>query len=522
MTAAGRPWRRVLVLVVAVVPVAACSLVGGSASAPEPMTPATPTSSSGDPDVVGDVAAGLERFYTQQVAWQPCRTGAQCATVQVPLDYDQPTGPTVDLALLRVPARDQPARLGSLVVNPGGPGVSAQYYAAAADQIVSPAVRDVYDVVGMDPRGVGGSTPLDCVDGAELDASLAIDATPDTEGEVATFLEGVGEFAAGCEARSPDLLAHVGTTDVARDLDVVRAVLGDERLSYLGKSYGTSIGTEYARQFPQRVGRLVLDGAVDPALSDADVLLGQAEGFDLALSRFAGDCVERGCSLGTTTEQVVDVVADILATTDDRPLPTGTDRPLTQTLATYGVIYPLYLRPDDGYPVLESALQAARDGDGSLLLRIADLYLLRGPDGTYQTNQWDAFTPISCLDRPGSATVADVQAVLPQFEAASPLFGEGQAWGLLSCSQWPVPSDGLPAPVAAAGAAPILVVGTTGDPATPYAWAQGLAAQLDSGVLLTYEGTPHTAYRKGSACIDTAVDTYLVQGTTPDEGTTCQ
>jgi pimeloyl-ACP methyl ester carboxylesterase len=509
-------WLR-LGLLAAAVPLAACSLVGGSPSEPSPAPTAPPT-----PTLAADVPAGLERFYTQQVSWQPCRDGLECATVQVPLDYAQPDGASIDLALLRVPARDPQARTGSLVVNPGGPGVSALDYAAAADQVVSPAVRDAFDVVGMDPRGVGSSTPLECVDDAALDASLALDATPDTDQEVQAFLDGVAELAAGCEAGSADLLPHVGTTDVARDLDVVRALLGDERLSYLGKSYGTSIGAEYARQFPQRVGRLVLDGAVDPTLSDAEVLLGQAEGFDLALSRFAEDCVQRGCRLGDTPDEVVQVVTDVLATTDDAPLPTGTDRPLTQTLATYGVIYPLYLPPGDGYRALESALLAAEAGDGSVLLRIADLYLLREPDGTFRTNQWDAFTPISCLDRPGSATVADVQAALPQFEAASPVFGAGQAWGLLSCSNWPAASDGLPAPVRAPGAPPILVVGTTGDPATPYAWAQGLAEQLDSGVLLTYDGTPHTAYRKGSACVDGAVDAYLLDGTVPAAGTTCR
>ena len=498
---------------------AACSLLGGGADA-EPLPRVEPTAAGASASQVA-VPAGLEPFYAQQVAWQPCRGQLQCATVQVPLDYADPDGAVIDLALLRVPARDPDRRVGSLLVNPGGPGVSAQDYAAAADQVVSPALREVFDVVGMDPRGVGGSTPLECIDDAGMDASVALDATPETEAEVSALLDGVAEFAAGCQQSSAALLPHVGTSDVARDLDVVRAVLGDERLSYLGKSYGTSIGVEYARQFPQRVGRLVLDGAVDPTLGDADVLIGQAEGFDLALARFARDCVDRGCDLGGTEAEVEAVVAEVLSTADESPIPTGTSRPLTQTLATYGVIYPLYLTPEDGYPVLEAGLAAAAAGDGSILLRVADAYLLRNPDGSYETNQWDAFTPISCLDRPGSATVADVEAALPAFQAASPLFGEGQAWGLLSCSTWPVASDGLPAPVSAAGAPPILVVGTTGDPATPYAWAEGLAAQLDSGVLLSYEGTPHTAYRKGSSCVDDAVDTYLLQGVPPADGTTC-
>jgi pimeloyl-ACP methyl ester carboxylesterase len=501
--------------------VAGCSLVGPGGEDPQP-APAAAASPSGSAATAAADPAGLRRFYTQQVDWQPCQEGLECASVAVPLDYADPDGAVISLALLRVPALDPDRRVGSLVVDPGGPGVSAQDYAAAADQIVSPSVREVYDVVGMDPRGVGGSTPLECIDDAGMDASVALDATPDTDAEVQALLAGTADFVAGCQRSSADLLPHVGTADVARDLDVVRAVLGDDRLNYLGKSYGTSIGTEYARQFPARVGRLVLDGAVDPTLSDADVLLGQAEGFELALSRFAEDCVARGCALGDTVDEVVAVAAAVLDRADESPIPTGTDRPLTQTLATYGIIYPLYLTPQEGYPVLEAGLAAAARRDGSILLQVADAYLLRTPDGRYETNQWDAFTPISCLDRPGSATVADVQAALPQFEAASPLFGEGQAWGLLSCSTWPVAADGLPAPVSAAGAAPILVVGTTGDPATPYAWAQGLADQLDSGVLLTYEGTPHTAYRKGSSCVDDAVDAYLLEGIPPPDGTTCR
>ncbi len=492
---------------------AGCSL-GTPGVAPTPL-PTVP------PSAPATEAAGLDDFYAQDLQWRACRDGAECATMEVPLDYGDPGGQRITLALLRVPATDPDRRIGSLLVNPGGPGVSVLDYARAADQIVTPQVRAVYDVVGVDPRGVGRSTPLDCVTDAELDASFSdSDPTPDTPQEVDAFLASTLEFAVGCRTRSPSLLPHVGTTDVARDVDVVRAALGDERLSLLGKSYGTSIGAEYARQFPQRVGRVVLDGAMDPTLSGRDVLLGQAEGFEVAFSRFAASCVAGGCSLGDDEQQVRDAVDRIFEKADAQPLPTSS-RPLTESLATYGVLYPLYFPPEQGYPLLEAALQQAGQGDGSALLQIADAYLLRNPDGTFRTNQWDAFTPISCLDRPGDASVTDVQAALPEFREASPLFGEGLAWALVACTDWPAPSDGLPAPVRATGAAPIVVVGTTGDAATPYAWAQGLADQLESGVLLTYDGTVHTAYRKGSACIDAAVDTYLLTGRPPAEGTTC-
>jgi pimeloyl-ACP methyl ester carboxylesterase len=509
------PARRRLVLALLPLLMAGCSPVGSAAPQPTPPPPASPART-------GEAAAPLARFYDQRLDWTPCRGEYTCARVEVPLDYDNPAGPTIELALLKVPASDPGRRLGSLLVNPGGPGVSALDYAQAADQVVSPAVRAVYDVVGLDPRGVGESTPLDCVTDEQFNASLDEgDPTPDTPAEVQAFVASVQEFGAGCEQRSPALTPHVGTVDVARDVDIVRAALGEERLTMLGKSYGTSIAAEYARQFPQRVGRLVLDGAVDPTLTDEDVLLGQAQGFELAYSRFAQACLSSGCSLGDSERQVQQAAQRVLALAERSPLPT-TGRPLTEALATYGIAYPLYFPPQQGYPLLEAALQQALQGDGTALLQIADAYLLREPDGSLATNQWDAFTPISCLDRPGQSSVADVQQALPKFREASPIFGDSLAWGLLACLDWPVESEGLPSPVAASGAPPIVVVGTTGDAATPYAWAQGLADQLDSGVLLTYEGTPHTAYRKGSTCIDDAVDTYLLTGEPPADGTTCR
>ena len=484
---------------------------------PEP----TPTSTAQASPSDEPVAAELARFYDQQPDWQPCRDGFECASVTVPLDYADATGETIELALLKVPATDSARRVGSLFVNPGGPGASGLDYAAAADVIVSPAVRAVYDVVGFDPRGVGRSTPVECISDADLDRSFVEgDPTPDTPAEVDALLASSEEFRAGCQSKSGDLLPHVGTVDVARDLDVLRAVVGDDTLTYLGKSYGTSIGAEYARQFPATAGRLVLDGAVDPQLSDEDVLLGQAGGFELALSRFVDDCLAQGCSLGGTQQQVLDAVSSIIEATDDSPLPTSS-RPLSQTLAVYGIIGPLYWPASQGYPLLEEALEQALAGDGTALLALADLYLQRSPDGTFPNNQWDVFTPVSCLDRPGDSTPADVEALLPEFTSVSPRFGESLAWGLTACTDWPIPSDGLPAPVPAPEAPPVLVVGTTGDPATPYEWAVSLAEQMESGVLLTYEGTPHTAYRKGNECVDSAVDDFFVDGTVPQDGLQC-
>jgi pimeloyl-ACP methyl ester carboxylesterase len=487
---------------------------GESAAAPSTPRP------SGTVTPSPTVPAGLEEYYAQALDWRGC-DGGQCATLMVPLDYADPQARSIEVELLRVPATDKADRLGSLVVNPGGPGSSGVDYATAADAIVSPDVRAVYDVVGFDPRGVARSTPVECLTDEQLDASFNEgDPTPETPQEVDALMAGAADFRAGCERTSPDLLAHVGTEDVARDLDVLRAALGDKTLTYLGKSYGTSIGTEYARQFGASAGRLVLDGALPPGLSEVDVLLGQAAGFELALSRFVESCLADGCSLGSTQPEVLDAVEQVLGTADDAPIPTAS-RPLTQTLALYGILGPLYWPPRQGYPLLEQALAQALADDGTALLGLADLYLQRSPDGSFANNQWDVFTPVSCLDRPDGQTPEQVQQLMPQFEAASPRFGELLAWSLVSCLDWPVPSDGLPAPVRATQAPPVLVVGTTGDPATPYEWAVDLADQIDSGVLLTFDSSPHTAYRKGSDCIDSAVDAYLIDGTVPPDGTRC-
>ena len=468
--------------------------------------------------------AGLQGYYDQRIGWARCTSTAQCATLSVPVDYAHPDGPTAQVALLRVPARDQTRRLGSLVVDPGGPGGSGVDYAAAADRIVSSDVRDRYDIVGFDPRGVGRSTPaVECLTDPQLDAFFAIDTSPDNPTEVQQFTAASRQLAAGCAAGTGALLPHVGTVDVARDLDVLRGALGEQRLSYLGKSYGTLIGAEYARQFPSHVGRLVLDGAIDPRLTGEQFALGQAGGFELALTQFLADCVSRDCPLGTGDVASARVALDdLVAGLDATPLPTDdSSRPLTQSLGVLGVVFPMYLGGGQGYPLLREALAAAEQGQGQPLLTLADEYASRRADGTYPDNQFEAMYAVNCLDRRDVDGPAAVQRSLPAFQARSPLLGAYLAWSGLPCAYWPDSPTGRAGAITAAGAAPILVVGTTGDPATPYAWAAGLARQLDSGVLLTLQGTGHTAYRQGSACIDSAVDAYLLAGLPPPDGKRC-
>lgn len=516
--------RAVVVAAAALLVVTACGAENpGLSERPADDPPAENTPA---PDATTGVDPELIEFYTQTIDWERCGGEFDCATITVPLDYDDPTGDTVELSILRSPATGDGEPLGSLLVNPGGPGASGVEYARAARAVVTAEVLESYDVVGFDPRGVGRSAPIDCLDDDALDEYTAADGTPDDDAEIQALQDAVAELGAGCDDHSGDLLQHIGTDDVARDLDVLRAVLGDEELTYLGKSYGTQIGARYAELFPERVGRMVLDGAMDPSSSIEDVALGQAEGFEAAFDAFVAWCVDQSsCALGSSPDAARQAMAGLLRRADAEPLPTGDDdRPLTEPLAFSGVALPLYYPPEQGYPMLDTALRPAiDDDDGSALLELADLYLDRTSDGEYRSNMTEAAMAVNCFDRGSAAvTVTDAEAALPAFESVAPTFGASLAWSGLACASWPYHAETPPAPVTASSAPPIVVVGTTGDPATPYSWAEALAEQLESGVLLTYEGFVHTAYvRAGSSCVDDAVDAYLVDGEVPDDGTAC-
>lgn len=410
--------------------------------------------------------------------------------------------------------------MGSLLLNPGGPGGSAVDYVESVAASYSPAVRAAYDLVGLDPRGVGRSAPISCLSGARMDAFTAVDTTPDSTTEVDQLVAADKEFAAGCAQKSGAELGHVSTVEAARDMDVLRALLGDSKLAYVGKSYGTMLGATYAGLFPSKVGRLVLDGAMDPSL---DALAGnrtQAGGFETAWNSFAQDCVKRSdCPVGHTEQQAGQQLDALFKGLDANPLDVDGGRKLTEAQAVTGVIQALYA--DFLWPQLRSALQAANAGDGSGLLKLSDSYYERGSDGSYP-NLMFANAAVNCLDLPAPfANPDEVTRAVPDFEKASTHFGRDMAWMALSCAYWPVKPTGSAHTVRAAGAAPIVVVGTTRDPATPYAWAQSLAGQLESGRLLTFDGDGHTAYGRGSDCLDSAVNHYLLDGTVPAAGLRC-
>ncbi|MER5521193.1 alpha/beta hydrolase [Streptomyces sp. NPDC002763] len=472
--------------------------------------------------------SALAPYYDQKLSWRSCGVpGFQCATMKAPLDYAKPGAGDVRLAVARKKATGKAKPLGSLLVNPGGPGGSAVDYLQQYAGIGYPSeVRARYDMVAMDPRGVARSEPVECLDGPQMDTYTETDVTPDDRQETAELVGEYKKFAEACGTHSAALLRHVSTADSARDMDVLRAVLGDPKLNYVGASYGTFLGATYAGLFPERVGRMVLDGAMDPSLSARRLNLEQTAGFETAFQSFAKDCAKRtDCPLGakgSTPTQIADNLSTFFRKLDAHPIPTGdaNGRRLTESLGTTGVIAAMYDQAE--WEQLRDALHTAmKENDGAGLLALSDSYYERDPDGSY-SNLMFANAAVNCLDLPPAFTGPEqAEKALPEFEKASPVFGANLAWASLNCTYWPVRATGEPHRIEAKGAAPIVVVGTTRDPATPYPWAQSLARQLTSARLLTYVGDGHTAYGRGSACIDSAIDTYLLKGTPPAKGKRC-
>lgn len=510
-----------VVLAVVLVTAVAVGLSFRGEPSEEPRARPTPSPTTPPPASVTEAPSDdLAGLYSQRIDWQPCESNDahECGFLTVPVDYADPQGETIDLALLRVPAEGE--RIGSMVVNPGGPGAPGTSYAAATAQVFRDPLRAAYDVVGFDPRGTGRSAPVDCLSDAELDDYLAADPTPDTPAEVAEQKAFVRSLGQRCVDGSGPVLGHVTTTEAARDMDVLRSALGEEQLTYFGASYGTQLGATYAELFPDKVGRFVLDGAVDVSLDSLEKSIDQAEGFETALRAYVQNCLDStdNCFLGDSVDEGLTTIRDLLASIEEEPLPAG-ERELTVGNAFYGVVTPLYNR--DYWFLLSTALASALDGKGSALMDLADAYASRGPGGTYLDNSVEANYAINCLDDPTSVPFGRVPSVLPRFEEVAPTFADVFAWGTTLCSGIAVESSEEPLDIRGEGAAPILVLGTTRDPATPFTWSEALAEQLDSGVLVERDGDGHTAYNAGNACLDSVVEDYLVDGDVPDAGTRC-
>ncbi|TFH52671.1 alpha/beta hydrolase [Actinomyces viscosus] len=517
------------------------------------------------------VPAGLESFYNQKVEWYDCgatggmersaeATAFKCAKVKVPLDYSKPEGETIEIAMKKHVATGS-VRQGSLFINPGGPGYSGVEMVESNETQFSPDLNASFDIIGFDPRGVGASTPITCdvVGGAlpagaaqaamgvndPLPGSLAADAagadpTPfqdaqdpaadgAAQGDISfqTLIDEITkdfkqeEAQCAASTKPAGLLDHVDTVSVARDLDVLRALSGDDKLNYLGFSYGTYLGAHYAELFPANTGRMVLDGALDPSLSLAERASGQAAGFESSLRTYveqcqAGQAVQAGqsCPLTGDTDAGVQQIRDLIAAADQTPLKTS-DPNTTVDGSTIRVVVRRLMYSSEYWSFLTYALdQAITQNDGSYL------QALYGP--ATAGSSAPTYYAVNCLDIPVQGDMASWEKEYQQNIQTSPTFGASLSNQDARCRAWGHNATRQPAPIHAKGAAPILVVGTTGDPATPYAWSEALAEQLESGRLLTWEGNGHTAYGRSSSCIHSAVDGYLINGKVPEPGATCK
>ena len=492
---------------------ASCSLLNGGDKKPEAAT------AKADPSIVASAPSGLEKFYSQEVVWQPCEGEFQCAKVTVPLDYANPAGDTIQIAALRAPSTGK--KTGSLLVNPGGPGASGyDFVKDAAGTHFSQGVRSTYDLVGFDPRGVKRSAPVTCMTDAERDASRAKIYDLQTDAGLAEALADNKAIGAQCAAQTGPVLAHIDTVSAAKDLDVLRAVVNDSKLNYLGYSYGTFLGSTYASLFPDNVGRMVLDGALDPSISNEDLTSGQARAFEKAIRSYVASCQRQDkCPLGGDVDSGVKQIQELISAVQQTPRTAKDGRQVNATMFVSGLITPLY--NDQSWPALTQALEAAMNGDVSLVLRLADIGADRAQDGTYTSNSTLAFNAVNCLDYPMVSDTAGMRAEEQRLEQDSPTFGYFFAYGGVNCADWPYKNLRTPAPVEYRGDSPIVVIGTTGDPATPVDWAASLRKQLGNASLLTWKGEGHTAYGRANSCLEDAVDGYLVSGKIPADNTVC-
>ncbi|HTF41234.1 MAG TPA: alpha/beta hydrolase [Propionibacteriaceae bacterium] len=452
---------------------------------------------------------GLSRYVRQQLEWKPCGHGFWCSTMLVPLDYADPDGTAITLALAKRPAPGD-NKLGSLIINPGGPGGSGVGYVG----YFNAAGLERYDIVGWDPRGVGRSTPVTCFGRADLERYLSMDSSPDDAGEWQARIDEQMKFGQSCLRRSGPLLEHISTLETVRDLDLLRGLVGDPKINYFGSSYGTKIGALYAEMFPLRVGRMVLDGAIN---INSKAKIDQIDGFERALHHFAAWCAGEDCRLGAERDVVLSKIKEFLGRLDQEPLAVADGRTLSQQQGVEAVFYAMYGGTNSWPDLRDSLTTAIFDGDGGRLLQLADAADRRDRDGTYGQLMY-AFPAIRCLDSQENSVRA-AEKRLTEDSREAPILGPLNGPDLV-CPLWPVKSATPQPEIDAAGAPPIVVIGTTGDPATPYEYAKSMAKELSTAVLVTFDGEGHLAYGQND-CVKALVDGYLVRNQIPRDGTRC-
>lgn len=465
-------------------------------------------------------ASPLDSYLNQQLTWLPCNLG-ECATLRAPLDYANVSLGDISIALSRTKHTGTNFQ-GSLIVNPGGPGSPGLDFAKYVARDISPALVKEFDIIGFDPRGVSKSAPVTCMTAKQTATWLSMDSTPDTRVEVASMMKAASSISAGCLQFTPRIAPHVGTPSATQDLELLRSALGEEKLNWLGFSYGTSLGTSYIQAYPHRVGRFVLDGAVDPSLDSMKLSLGQAKGFQRAFQNFVQDCLDHApCSLGSSRRLINSKVNALLSRIDSHPMRTDYGAALTQSLGTGAIFTAMY--STDMWPLLNDALVQASTGNGTGLLELAWMGSDQTGPTTFGSNIHSAYYAIDCWDLPAAPGAAGLAKAAKQWArgAAIPEMSQSMSWGNAPCSSWFAHNPVLPAAATSTTSAPILIIGTRFDPATPYAWSQSLSQQLPTSMLLTYEGNGHTAFGTGSRCIDSAVNEYLLRGTMPATGKRC-
>lgn len=480
---------------------------------PEPIAP-----------VASPAPLGFESFYSQIVEFEECGEKLYCADIEVPMNWDDDESEPITIATV-YRAANKKNNSGFILFNPGGPGASGYDWVRESSAFLgTQKLRENFNLLGFDPRGVGRSSAVQCLTDSEYDEFLygVTGFELGSDEDIAAARKAIKGFGDKCLENTGDLLGHVDTASAAKDMDLIRAVLGEEKLNFLGYSYGSFLGTTYATLFPDRVGRFVLDGAIDPTVPDEDQTLIQLQAFEKSLRAFLESCEQfRDCPFTGSVEADLNTISQFFLSLEDAPLRTSSGRELTIWAAVTGLIMPLY--SESFWSFLATAFdQALNNKRGDLFLTLADQYNDRNENGRYGTNLIAANYAINCLDARSSTNIFSMQRQNKALLEAAPTLGRYWQFGALRCENWPFPVKPAPASYSAEGAPTILVIGTTGDPATPYSQAQALAGNiLSDAFLLTYNGEGHTIYGQQVACVDNPVDRFFMTGELPDEDPNC-